>query len=665
MNSYSQDCFENCWHSAERPCPHFVSCVNNGQQCDCGDSVAARLEQYKRHLLMVEHDLPVILVGMGTCGLANGARRIHDAIIAELNTRGIAASVIPVGCVGYCAREVIVDIKLPGKPRISYCEVKEKDITALIETTLVAGEVLTEKLLGLYERPQDSPWATLPLVNENPFFAKQQKINLENCGVIDPESIDQYLARGGYTALSTVINDKSGQDVIDDILKAGLRGRGGGGFPTGRKWQFARDQQSDKRYLICNADEGDPGAFMDRALLEGDPHRVVEGMIIAAYAIGASYGYIYCRAEYPLAIARLEKTLADAREYGLLGNNILGSGFNFDMRIKKGAGAFVCGEETALIHSIEGRRGMPRPRPPYPAVSGLFGKPTVINNVETFANVTTVFKNGADWYGSIGTQTSKGTKIFALSGKVTNVGLVEVPMGTTLREIVFDIGGGIPDGKQFKAVQIGGPSGGALPVQVIDTPIDYENLKAVGAMMGSGGLVVMDETTCMVDLAKYFMTFIQSESCGKCIPCREGTKRLLEILERLSKSHRNETTQEESLLRFQGMVYLERLASVIKDTSLCGLGQTAANPVLSTLQYFKEEYEAHLYERCCPAGACRELLTFHIDTEKCNGCGLCAKKCPEAAIIGEKKKAHYILEDKCIRCDQCRVNCNFDAIYVN
>jgi NADH:ubiquinone oxidoreductase subunit F (NADH-binding) len=471
--------------------------------------------------------------------------------------------------------------------------------------------------------------------------------------------------RGGYRALSSVLNGRSGQDVIDDVLGAGLRGRGGGGFPTGRKWQFARSTPADKKYLICNADEGDPGAFMDRALLEGDPHRIVEGMIIAAYAIGASYGYIYCRAEYPLAIRRLEKTLASAREYGLLGKNILGSGFDFDMRIKKGAGAFVCGEETALMQSIEGRRGMPRPRPPFPTTAGLFGKPTVINNVETFANVTTIFKYGAERYAAIGTETSKGTKIFALSGQVCNVGLVEVPMGVTLREIVFDIGGGIPGGRKFKAVQIGGPSGGALPESVIDTPVDYESLKQVGAMMGSGGLVVMDESTCMVDLAKYFMTFIQSESCGKCIPCREGTKRLLEILERLSKSHRDEATQEDSLLRFQGMVYLERLASVIKDTSLCGLGQTAANPVLSTLHYFREEYEAHLYDRHCPAGVCKELLTYTIDTDKCNGCGLCARKCPQNAIVGNKRQAHYIIDDKCIRCDQCRVNCNFDAICVN
>ncbi|MBR9977203.1 MAG: NADH-quinone oxidoreductase subunit NuoF [Bacteroidetes bacterium] len=665
MNAYSMNCFENCWHSSEKPCIHFVDCVQQGQKCDCSDESTRRLEQYKRALLLIEHDIPVILVGMGTCGLANGARQILEAFKAECAARELNVTLIPVGCVGYCAREVIVDVKLPGRPRVSYCEVTKKDVANIVETTLVNGAIVGDKLLGLYEADGAGDWKEAALLSDIPFFARQHRINLENCGVIDPESIDQYLARGGYAGLSKLLQTHEPQNVINDVLTSGLRGRGGGGFPTGKKWQFAHDQEADKKYLICNADEGDPGAFMDRALLEGDPHRVVEGMIIAAYAIGASYGYIYCRAEYPLAIQRLEKTLEEARAYGLLGNNILGSGFNFNMRIKKGAGAFVCGEETALINSIEGRRGMPRPRPPFPAVSGLFGKPTIINNVETFANVSTIFRHGPEWYAAIGTQTSKGTKIFALSGNVTNVGLVEVPMGVTLREVIFDIGGGIPDGKKFKAVQIGGPSGGALPESVIDTPIDYEHLREVGAMMGSGGLVVMDEDTCMVDLAKYFMTFIQSESCGKCIPCREGTLRLLEILERLTRSHRNEQTQEDAMLRFQGMVYLERLASVIQDTSLCGLGQTAANPVLSTLHYFRDEYEAHLYDRTCPAGACSELLTYHINTDICNGCGVCVRKCPENAILGEKKKAHYIIDEKCIRCDQCRTNCNFDAIYVN
>jgi NADH:ubiquinone oxidoreductase subunit F (NADH-binding)/(2Fe-2S) ferredoxin len=666
MNRYREQCFEGCWHSGERPCPHFVDCVNRGQQCAHNDDgVDARLRAYKDALLFVEHEQPVILVGMGTCGLANGAKKVYDAFEAECEARGINVQLIPVGCVGYCAREVIVDIKLPGRVRISYAQVTPKDVPQLVERTIVGGTVVHDKVLGIHERDGAGDWAVFPTISEVPFFAKQQKNVLAHCGIIDPESIDAYLAVGGYRGLSDVLNTKSGEDVVRDVLTAGLRGRGGGGFPAGKKWDMARKVASDKKYLICNADEGDPGAFMDRAVLEGDPHRVVEGMIIAGYAIGASYGYIYCRAEYPLAIARLQKTIADATAYGLLGDNILGSGFSFHLRIKKGAGAFVCGEETALMNSIEGRRGMPRPRPPYPATSGLFGKPTVVNNVETFANVPVIFTMGPEAYGAIGTPTSKGTKIFALSGKIVNTGLVEVPMGTTLREVVFDIGGGIPDGRAFKAVQIGGPSGGALPEQVIDTPIDYENLRTVGAMMGSGGLVVMDETTCMVDLAKYFMTFIQSESCGKCIPCREGTTRLLETLERLTQSHRNEQTPEAALLRFQGMVYLERLAEVITDSSLCGLGQTAANPVVSTLRYFRHEYEAHLYERSCPSGACRELLTYHIDNSKCNGCGLCSMKCPEHAILGEKKSPHYIIEDKCIRCDQCRVNCNRDAIYVN
>ncbi|RQW00938.1 NADH-quinone oxidoreductase subunit NuoF [candidate division KSB1 bacterium] len=601
---------------------------------------------------------------MGTCGLANGAQKVYDTFKAELANRGHKVDIIPTGCVGYCAKEVIVDIKLPKHPRVSYAEVRPEDVPLIIDATIEKGALLENKLLGLYDDISSNGWGGYNTLNELPFFKKQRKNILENCGVIDPDNIDQYLARGGYKGLSKAINHSSREQVIAQVKNGGLRGRGGGGFPTGLKWELAYKAQGAKKYVVCNADEGDPGAFMDRALLEGDPHKVIEGMIIAAYCIGADEGYIYCRAEYPLAIKRLEKAIKDAEAYGLLGQNILGSGLHFKLKLKKGAGAFVCGEETALLHSIEGKRGMPRPKPPFPSDFGLFGKPTVINNVETFANVPVLVDKGADWYSSVGTSGSKGTKIFALSGRVKNVGLVEVPMGVTIREIIFDIGGGIPEHKEFKAVQIGGPSGGALPAKFLDTPIDYESLKKVGAMMGSGGLVVMDESTCMVDLAKYFMTFIQSESCGKCIPCREGTKRLLEALQRVTTSHRTEKSQQDAMQRFQGMVYLERLADVIKTTSLCGLGQTAANPVISTLNYFREEYEAHLYDRTCPAGVCRELLTYRIDTDKCTGCTVCAKKCPQNAILGEKQKAHYIIDDKCIRCDQCRVNCKFDAIIV-
>ena len=663
MNSYTH-LFTNCWHTQEKPCNHFITCVQNGPQCNQSAESKKRLDAFKKELLMEAHKDPVVLVGMGTCGLANGAQKIFDLLKTELEKRNIKAQLVATGCVGFCSREVLVDVKLPEHGRISYAEVKPEDVPTIVEETLVHKRVWPDKALGVYTDGPHNGWQNLQPMNQIPFFAKQKKLVLENCGVIDPENINQYLARSGYAGLSQVLNTMKPEEVIKNILKAGLRGRGGGGFPTGKKWELAFKSKGDKKYLICNADEGDPGAFMDRAVLEGDPHRIIEGMIIAAYAIGASEGYIYCRAEYPLAIKRLLKTIQDARQYGLLGKNILGSGFDFDLKIKKGAGAFVCGEETALIHSIEGKRGMPRPRPPYPSDSGLNGKPTVINNVETFANVPTIFKYGADAYAAIGTAGSKGTKIFALSGKITNTGLVEVPMGTSLREVIFDIGGGVPNGKKFKAVQIGGPSGGALPESVIDTPVDYESLKAIGAMMGSGGLVVMDEDTCMVDMAKFFMTFIQSESCGKCIPCREGTKRLLEILERLTQSYRSEKSPDEALLRFQGMVYLERLADVIKNTSLCGLGQTAANPVLSTLHYFRHEYEAHLYDRHCPAGHCRELLTYRIDTEACTGCTLCAKKCPQNAIVGERKKAHYIIDEKCIRCDQCRANCKFGAILV-
>ena len=662
MNPFVE-CFSGCTHTQAAPCPRFVDCVNLGAQCDAarGEVGERRRTDLLARLRLEVHEKPVVFVGMGTCGLANGAQGVFDAFAAEFAVRGIDATLLRTGCLGYCSREVLVDVKLPGLPRITYADVTPRDVPSIIESSVLGRNVVVSKLLGIAAPCDAEGWRGLPLLYELPFFAKQQKRVLANCGIVDPEDITQAMAHGAYRALSRVLNTMTPEAVIQDVLEGGLRGRGGGGFPTGKKWDFARAQQSDMKYLICNADEGDPGAFMDRAVLESDPHRVVEGMIIAAYAIGASRGYVYCRAEYPLAIERLRRTIADARAYGLLGENILGLGFSFDLLIKKGAGAFVCGEETALMNSIEGRRGMPRPRPPYPSVSGLFGKPTVVNNVETFANVPVLLGLGAPAYAALGTTTSKGTKIFALSGRVFNTGLVEVPMGTTLREVVFDIGGGIPDGKRFKAVQIGGPSGGALPESVIDTPVDYEQLKQVGAMMGSGGLVVMDESTCMVDLAKYFMAFIEEESCGKCIPCREGTTRLLETLTSLTRSHRGESA-DDALQRFQGMVYLERLAEVITDASLCGLGQSAPNPVVSTLRYFRDEYEAHLYDRVCPAGACRELLTYRIDQEHCNGCGLCAMKCPSGAILGEKKHAHYIIEEKCTRCDQCRVNCAHHAI---
>ncbi|MEJ5261109.1 MAG: NADH-quinone oxidoreductase subunit NuoF [Ignavibacterium sp.] len=661
MKNFDQLCCEKCWHTPQNPCEHFIQCCTEGPLCHSDENCRKEISSLRKRLRYEEHDLPIIIIGMGTCGLASGAGKVKETIIEELKKLNIDAIVESTGCIGYCAVEPIVDLKLPGEDRVSYCEITPKIVPKFLQTVLVEKKIFKEKLLGTHGKTNSDARN----INETPFFEFQRKIVLSNCGIINPDSIDTYLAYGGFKAFDKVVRLMKPEEVIKEITISGLRGRGGGGFPTGKKWELAFKQKSDQKYLICNADEGDPGAFMDRSLLESDPFRVIEGMMIAAYAIGASKAYIYCRAEYPLAIEKLQNAINLCERYGILGDNILNTGFSLHIKIKKGAGAFVCGEETALIASIEGKRGMPRPRPPYPVQAGLWGKPTVINNVETFGNVPPIILMGGEEFSKIGTEKSKGTKVFALSGNVKNTGLVEVPMGTTLADVVFKIGGGIPNGKEFKAVQIGGPSGGCIPEHLIDTPVDYESLKEIGAMMGSGGFVVMDEDTCMVDVAKYFLTFIQQESCGKCVPCREGTKRMLEIIERIPKRYTSSKDKNEQLLRFKGMIHLQRLADVIKDTSLCGLGQSAPNPVLSGLQYFREEYEEHLYDRKCSAGVCKELLTFTIDNEKCTGCGLCLRKCAVEAIVGEKGQAHYILDEKCVKCGMCFENCRFDAINVN
>ncbi len=606
---------------------------------------------------------PVLFIGTGTCGLGAGAGKTLAKIKSYLADRNLQADIVEVGCIGLCSAEPILEVQMPGKKRVAFEHVTADKVSEVLDAVLTQD--LAEKdILGQHGYRDLERWQGVPMLNEHPFFAPQTRFVLANCGIIDPGSIEEYIAHGGYKPFARMLRNMTASEVCDEVEKSGLRGRGGGGFPTGKKWKFAGNTEAEQRYLVCNADEGDPGAFMDRAVIEGDPHRLLEGMAIAAYAIGATKAYVYIRAEYPLAIKRLEAAIEQAKDYGLLGKNIFDSGFSLDIIIKKGAGAFVCGEETALLHSIEGKRGMPRPRPPFPAVSGLFGKPTIINNVETLANLPAILDNGAEWFNQVGTSGSKGTKVFALSGKVTRTGLIEVAMGTRLRDIIFSVGGGIDKGKQYKAVQIGGPSGGCIPAEHLDIEIDYESLKTVGAMMGSGGLVVMDEDTCMVDVAKFFMDFIQRESCGKCIPCREGTRRMLEILNRITRSRRNESEME-TLERFKGVMYMTRLAEIIKDTSLCGLGQTAPNPVLSTLRWFRDEYEAHVYERRCPAGACTELLTYSIDVEKCKGCTLCARKCPAEAIMGAAKSPHYIIPDKCIACGACLQACRFDAVTVS
>lgn len=597
-----------------------------------------------------------IIIGMATCGLASGAQEVFDTIREELKNQKLDAVLAKTGCIGICEKEPLVDILRSGKTRITFAELNPKKVKELI-SDLAKNEIKEEQAFGELEgeaQIKSKEGNGIPRYKDIAFYKKQQKIALRNCGFIDPESIEEYIARGGYHSLYKALTGMAQEEVIEEIKRSGLRGRGGAGFSTGIKWEFCRKAEGDIKYIICNADEGDPGAYMDRSILEGDPHSVLEGMIIGAYAIGATEGYIYVRAEYPLAIKELTTALKQAGEYGLLGENIFDSSFDFTIKIKQGGGAFVCGEETALLASIEGKLGEPRPRPPFPAQKGLWDKPTNINNVETWANVPEIISRGADWYAKIGTEKSKGTKVFALVGKITNTGLVEVPMGITLRDVIYEIGGGILGGKELKAVQTGGPSGGCIPKDLIDLPIDYEQLTEAGSMMGSGGMIVMDENTCMVDVAKYFLDFLRDESCGKCTPCREGVARMYEILDRITKGQGKEEDIE----------LLEDLAHYIKDASLCGLGSTAPNPVLSTLRFFKDEYEAHIKENRCPAGVCQELIKYLIDEGKCTGCLLCKKECPQEAISGERKKTHKIDQTQCIKCGICLDVCNFDAVIV-
>lgn len=588
-----------------------------------------------------------VLVCGGTGCTSSGSARIRERLEKEIEANGLSdeVCVVKTGCFGLCALGPIMIVYPEGT---FYSMVQEEDIPEIVTEHLLKGNVVKHLL---YEETVKAD-KIIPL-NETNFYKKQHRVALRNCGVINPEKIDEYIGTGGYEALGIVLTEKKPEDVIQILLDSGLRGRGGAGFPTGLKWKFAAGNDADQKYVCCNADEGDPGAFMDRSILEGDPHAVLEAMVIAGYAIGASQGYIYVRAEYPIAVQRLEIAIEQAREYGLLGKNIFDSGFDFDIELRLGAGAFVCGEETALMTSIEGNRGEPRPRPPFPALKGLFQKPTILNNVETYANIPQIIVNGPEWFASMGTEKSKGTKVFALGGKIHNTGLVEIPMGTTLREIVEEIGGGVPNGKKFKAAQTGGPSGGCIPAEHLDIPIDYDNLLSIGSMMGSGGLIVMDEDTCMVDIAKFFLEFTVDESCGKCTPCRIGTRRMLEILEKITKG---QATMED-------LDKLEELCYHLQSNSLCALGQTAPNPVLSTLRYFRDEYIAHIVDKKCPAGVCKDLLQYKIDPDKCKGCTLCARTCPADAIIGKVKEVHMINPEKCLKCGACMEKCRFGAIY--
>jgi NADH:ubiquinone oxidoreductase subunit F (NADH-binding)/Pyruvate/2-oxoacid:ferredoxin oxidoreductase delta subunit/(2Fe-2S) ferredoxin len=608
-----------------------------------------------------------IAVGMATCGLATGAQDVFDQLEESIAAAGLDAVLSRTGCLGFCQREPLVDVYVPGRPRLTFADMTPPRAVELVEAlkkgTFPAeyvlcryeSETLLDETFKEYEQDAgDTGLSGIPLYEEIPFFAKQKKIALRNCGYIDPGSLEEYVARSGYRSLKRVLSDMSPEDVIDEIKKSGLRGRGGGGFPTGLKWEFTRKAEGDAKYIICNADEGDPGAYMDRSVLEGDPHTVIEGMIIGGYAIGASKGFIYIRTEYPLAIERLQRALSQVASAGLLGEDICGSGFSFEILIREGSGAFVCGEETSLIHSIEGVSPEPRNRPPFPAESGLWESPTNINNVETWANIPAIMEKGSGWYAGIGTEKSKGTKVFSLVGKVNNTGLVEVPMGITLREIIFEVGGGIPDDKEFKAVQTGGPSGGCIPASMIDLPVDYERLAEAGSIMGSGGMVVMDEDTCVVDIAKYFLEFTNDESCGKCTSCRDGSELMLKTLERITEGNG----------KSEDVDFLLELGEAVQDASQCGLGQTLSNPVISTIQYFRDEYRAHTELGKCPAHVCKGLIKYSIDAEKCTGCTLCFKNCSAGAIKGKPKQVHSIDPVRCTKCGVCLDVCKVGAVIV-
>jgi NADH:ubiquinone oxidoreductase subunit F (NADH-binding)/NAD-dependent dihydropyrimidine dehydrogenase PreA subunit/(2Fe-2S) ferredoxin len=607
-----------------------------------------------------------ITVGMATCGIATGAKRVFDALAEEVEKRKLDVVVSQTGCIGFCQKEPLVDILSPGRERIYYKEMSPEKAVQLLDQSMGAkpkedwalfrmeGEenLITNEAISYIENHVRAGDNAIPLYKEFPFFKKQVKVALRNCGFIDSERIEEYIAKGGYYVLLKVLTEMKPEEVIEEVKRSGLRGRGGGGFPTGVKWESCRNAPGEPKYIICNADEGDPGAYMDRSVLEGDPHSVIEGMIIGAFAIGAHEGFIYVRNEYPLAIQKLKIALTQVEKYGLLGEDILGTGFRFTIKINRGGGAFVCGESTALMASLEGKVGEPRAKYIHTVERGLWDRPSNLNNVETWANVPAITARGANWFSSIGTENSKGTKVFSLVGNINNTGLVEIPMGVSLRDNIYDIGGGIPDGKMFKAVQTGGPSGGCIPEQLTDLPVDFDRLTEVGSMMGSGGMIVMDENTCMVDVAKYFVDFLQEESCGKCVPCREGIKRMHEILEDISTGKGREGDID----------LLEEIGFILKEGALCALGSTAANPVLSTIKYFRQEYDAHIRDKRCPAGVCSELITYSIDPEQCTGCGRCVKACPAEAIVGEKKQPHSLDPEKCIKCGSCFEVCKFDAV---